>query len=82
MQSSDAMKNIPFQLSGIDSKGQAVQFQGNRMYVSSPSSTPASLQVPYLVQIDKSEITSVEVGKYILTEEVKYMPLVSMRVVL
>lgn len=52
-------------------------FQGNRQYVSSPSSQPGTLDAPHLVQIDKGEITSVEIGKYTLTEEVQYMPLVS-----
>lgn len=81
VQSSDAMKNIPFLLLGRDSEGHAVQFQGNRKYVTSPASPPASSQAPHLVQIDKSEVTSVEVGKYTLTELVQYMPLVSIRLV-
>jgi len=83
VQSSDAMKNIPFQLRGKDSKGLPVQFQANRQYASSPStsSLPERSVAPHLVQIDKSEVTSVEVGKYTLTEEVQYMPLVSMRFV-
>lgn len=77
MHSSDALKNIPFQLTGVDSQGQAVPFQGNSDFVTSPSSPPVSPNTPYLVQIDKSEVTSVEIGKYTVTEEVQYMPLVS-----
>lgn len=73
------MKNIPFHLTGITSDGQPVPFQGNRAYVSSPASPPASPSAAHLVQIDKGEITSVEVGKYTVTEEVQYMPLVSRR---
>lgn len=77
VQSSDATKNIPFHLRGNDSKGHAVPFQGNRDFVTSPSSPPGTPSAPHLVQIKKSEIASVEIGKYTLTEEVQYMPLVS-----
>ena len=75
------MKNIPFYLTGTTSDGHAVPFQGNRTYVSSPASPPATPSASHLVQINKSEVTSVDVGKYSMTEEVQYMPLVSRLVV-
>lgn len=78
MHSSDALKNVPFHLIGVGSDGQAVAFQGNSDFVTSPASPPGTPNTPYLVQIDKSEITSVEIGKYTVTEEVQYMPLVSL----
>lgn len=71
------MKNIPFRLSATTSDGHTLPFQGNRDYVSSPASPPATPSASHLVQISKSEVTSVDVGKYSVTEEVQYMPLVS-----
>lgn len=75
VQSSDAMKNIPFRLSATTSDGHTLPFQGNRDFISSPASPPATPSASHLVQINKSEVTSVDVGKYSVTEEVQYMPL-------
>ena len=89
VQSSDALKNVPFVLSGTTSQGESVVFQGNREIVStvqrpaalpsSSSSSSSSHPQHYLVQIDKSVLNSIAIGSYSILEEIQHMPLVSVK---
>jgi hypothetical protein len=82
VQSSDALKNVPFVLSGTSSQGESVVFQGNKEIVSTlplPSTSPSPSSHPqhHLVQIDKSVLNSIAIGSYSISEEIQHMPLVS-----
>jgi hypothetical protein len=81
VQSSDALKNVPFVLSGTSSQGESVVFQGNKEIVSTlplPSTSPSSSHPQHhLVQIDKSVLNSIAIGSYSISEEIQHMPLVS-----
>ena len=81
MQSSDAKKNVPFVVAGEDAQGRPVQLLVNREYLAEPDSASLAFppQIQSLIQIPKSEISSVGVGTYAVSELVQHMPLVSAR---
>lgn len=76
---SDATKNVPFVVAGRNAQGEPVAFQPNSKYTSvvQPDVSSSSSSPLHLVQIGKTEITSVLIGHFSLTELVKHMPIVS-----
>jgi hypothetical protein len=79
VQSSDALKNVPFLLSGTNSQGECILFQGRNSAIVSvqvaPNASPSHPQ--HLVHIDKSVLNSIAIGIFSFSEEVHHMPLVS-----
>jgi len=77
IQSSDALKNVPFALVASTLKGGRIQFSPNTDYVLEPSRPSQSIpaQTLHIVNIPKLEIGSVPLGSYVFSEQVRHMPL-------
>lgn len=77
IQSSDALKNVPFALVSSTLQGGRLQFRPYDECLKESSTSLQSLQAQsiHIVSIPKMEIGSVPVGTYLLTEQIRHMPL-------
>lgn len=73
--SSDALKNIPFYVVATTAANDSIHFAANEAY-SSVSAKPLPQHALSLIHVPKTEISSVPIGTYSLTELVQHMPLV------